>query len=534
MRNLHRLYFLAITLIVVTTAHGQLKVVGESQGFEEPESGLAKVINLKNGGAAYFHIDFKNGIDVRIYSAAHKQTAVRHIDPKYGKLKGGSLERLFETGSTITMLVSEYDKRAPVLYRLIFDTKTGNLKKEEDLVRLGKISFFQGYAMAFGGVSSGFASTHNPETGAYAIVVTDGFESDRNKRLEVLLFDKDHKQLSQAYYTSPENGKYKYLEYIDMTIIGDQQVAVLANAYNTRASGGKESELVLATLMPGAKAVTLNEVPFAKDRFVVYATTKFNPVTRKLMVFAAVRETPKKGKYESKFVTLDPATGAVGETIDAFPSAADAKKRELFGEKKGFTGMPQALYVNDDGSFVLVYEEIEVTWTNHGSYSTPSTDLGCIAVSYFSKDNEEQATYFIAKEQFLNMQALSPFYLDRRDGVGTLLLQGNQFKSFAYLNGKSNSYILLNDLEFNAENVAKGKIKTLKTVSEADAFVYHLNGSSVMPERSFLFGEAERKMHQLALFPVSDYDRENNIYLTLQLEKGRGSALVKLVWMQPQ
>jgi hypothetical protein len=50
-----------------------------------------------------------------------------------------------------------------------------------------------------------------------------------------------------------------------------------------------------------------------------------------------------------------------------------------------------------------------------------------------------------------------------------------------------------------------------------------------------VFGKPDRgRDHNLAIFTLSDYDRDRNIYCTLKLEKEGRSKQVKLVWLEPQ
>src|SRR4029079_9378749 len=124
---------------------------------------------------------------------------------------------------------------------------------------------------------------------------------DRNKRIEIVFYGSNNQEIGRAYYASPDN-KYKFLEDIDMAVIGDQKVVVLAKEYNTNSSGGKENELVLASLDAGASAVTLDELKFTKNRIIDIGLVRYNPVTKKIILLAAERESKKSDKYSS-FIT---------------------------------------------------------------------------------------------------------------------------------------------------------------------------------------------------------------------------------------
>jgi hypothetical protein len=54
-----------------------------------------------------------------------------------------------------------------------------------------------------------------------------------------------------------------------------------------------------------------------------------------------------------------------------------------------------------------------------------------------------------------------------------------------------------------------------------------------MPSRQYAFGEPAKKEHNLALFSISDYDKDNNSYVTLKLAKEGKQKGVQLVWLQP-
>ena len=73
-------------------------------------------------------------------------------------------------------------------------------------------------------------------------------------------------------------------------------------------------------------------------------------------------------------------------------------------------------------------------------------------------------------------------------------------------------------------------------ISDCDAFLYNLSGNDIIPKREYAFAAtADSKEHNLALYAISDYDKKNNVYVTLRLDKEtRASKQVKLVWLQPQ
>ena len=535
---------LSLMLFLCLLTRAQFKSIDQGPVFEEPEKGFSKILQLKNGSTMFFHITLKDGINLKIYDPAHKQKVEKHIEPTYGKLKDASIDGIFEINGDGVLLVSEIDEKRPVLYRLIIDGKTGKLKEEKQIAELNKYNLGSGYAMLYGGVPApDFYVRKDPNSDNYALAMLNSFESDRNKRIEIVFYGNDHKELTRAYYSSPQN-KYKYLRYIDMAVIGKDKVSVLAYAYNTKSSGGKESELVLANVDAGATSVDLHELGFSKDEVVTGGITRYNPITKKIILLAAAKA-DKRNQYISFIAAVDPYKRTIDKVTTVYPVHANEKSTELFGKKNEYKGMPQNLFINKDGSFSIVFEEITVTYqdsyrsrsiTQSGSYrSYPITELGNIAVSRFDVEGKEIGSYLVPKNHRLLDVYLRPFYHSDREGSAQKLSGGNQFKSFAYLNGNEKTYVLFNDVDWNAESVQKGKLTTITGVGECDGFYFDIAGREVMPLRSFVFGKPEsKKENNLALFAISDYNPDTNMYVTLKLEKEGREKGVRVVWLQPQ
>ncbi|MES1216758.1 MAG: hypothetical protein ABUT20_14680 [Bacteroidota bacterium] len=525
-----------LVLLAFSITNAQFKTLAEGVLFDEPEEGVAKIVQMKNGNTMFLHITPKSTINVQVYNATHKKKGEQSFQTSMGKDKF-YVKAVFEISGDMVVIVETIEGRTPRLFRLIINGNTGVLKNELQIAELNRVSFGQGYSMAFGGVPvPDFYIRKDPASDNYALVMLNSFEGDRNRRIEIVYYGSDNKEMSRAYYNSPDE-KYKYLNYLDMVVIGKERVAVVAYAYNTRASGGKESELVLASLEAGSKTVTLTELPFSKDLIITDAITRYNPVTKNIILVTAAKENKKSGAYSTYIAYINPIDKDVEYSNTIYPMQASEKSIELFGKKNAYSGMPQNLFINNDGGFSVVYETIEVT-THYGSMSvatSTSSELGNIAVSKFDALGKEVGSCLIPKSQNVFSSAIHPFYLSEREGTAQVLGKGNQFKSFAYLDGVEKSYILFNDIEENAEKIKKGKITTIQAVSDCDGFFYDISGNEVLPDRDFVFGKpASKRENNLALFSISDYDKKNNVYVTLKLEKEGRDKGVKIVWLQPQ
>jgi hypothetical protein len=523
---------LLLSMLLVIIAKAQFKQIAEGPVFKEPVEGYGKILQLKNGNTMFINITTKKSIDVRLYDADHKEIVVTNDELQtVGKLKHSSIEGVFEISGDVVICISEIDSRTPVLYRVIIDGKNGNLKEESKIGELNKLGFGAGYAIVWGDVPPpDFYVRKDPNSDNYAVAMFNSFESERSKRIEIVVYGADNKEARRAYYASPQE-KYKYLVYLDMAVIGPDKVSVLAYGFNTNHSGGKASELVLADLDKGASSVTFTELNFSKDLFIPTGLVKYNPVMKVLTLLAITKVKPKDKGYTAYLAFVDPFKR---ELLRANPVSPSDKIIE-FDKKEKFDGLPQNLFINNDGSATIIYEEMVVsTYTSSQYGSSTSTGLGRVAVVNYSKTGEPVNEYLARKSQILYSTSLGPFYLSRREGTAQWLFSGNQYKSFAYINGKNKSYLLFNDTERNNDSQENGKLVTVSGVSGSDGFYYPLSGGDIVPKRDYIFGQPEKKRdHNLALFSVSDYDRNNDIYAVLKLENESGKKGVKVVWLQP-
>ncbi|MBS1577236.1 MAG: hypothetical protein JST09_18205 [Bacteroidetes bacterium] len=522
------LIILAFFTISVLVTNAQFKIIAEGPVFEEPEKGSAKILQLKNGNTAFF-LRTGREFNLQIYNSSHQKKVEQTLPSDFGK-KDLYVRAIFELNNDIVILIGVSEDRVPTIYRWIVDGTTGRLKSNEKLAELSKVSRTAGYSIVFGGVPiPNFFVKKDPDGDSYAIILMNSFEPDRNKRIEIIWYGADNKEISRAYYTSPEE-KYKYLEYLDMVVISKERVSILAYAYNTKASGDNEKVLALANLNIGDNVVSVVELPFVKNMLVYDAISKYNPVTKRIITVAATKESKRSNEYSCYLACIDPESKKVEYSSPIYPVKASEMQVELFGRRHPFTGLPQNLYINNDGTISVVFEEM----TQISSQYSTHTELGNIAVSKYNANGKELSSCLIPKSQLLKSGALSPFYLSYREGNFTALGQGDQFKSFAYLNGGEKIYILFNDIEENWERIQKGKITTIQSVGDCDGYYYNISGYKTLPNRDFVFGKPEKRQNNLALFAVSEYNKNTNMYVTLKLEKNGREKGVRLVWMQPQ
>jgi len=522
-------------LLIQASSYAQFKVVAESPSFREPE-GLAQILQMKNGNTLFIRNGHPGSYDLQIFDAAHQLKLQQKIAPDPGKRGYYSIASIFETNGDIAIFLNDRENDTIMLNRLVLDGNTAKVKREEKIATMKTMTRGQMYGMWIKGTpEQDFIVRKDLYSDNYAVASLNSFAPDPNKRIEVMLYSADHAELSRAYYTSPED-KYKYLKFIDMSVVNKEKVCMLAYAYHTRVRDDKERELVLASLDKGAAALTLDELEFSEFMKIAHGLTRFNPVTQKLLLLADIAPDNIPAQH-AVLLSIDPVTKKIENTFEAFPEDANRKNIELFGRRPALNATPQGLFIHTDGSFSIVSEEIKNI--RHSSSTDvldvledEGTELGNVTVSTFDTSGKQIRNYLIPKKHFYFNNKKSAFYNAYQ--LGDMSFAGDEYKSFTYINSKDRMYVLFNDNEENTEKVLKGKLTTVRRINKCDAYYYTLSGDHVLPARGQVFGKGENEQdHNLALFVGSDYDPVRDLFIALKLEVNGNDKRMKLVWMSP-
>lgn len=520
-------------LLTQATAYAQFKVLAESPAFKDPE-GLAQILQMKNGNTLFIRNAPPGSYHLQIYDANHQLKLQQNISPDLGKRGNNGIASIFETRGDITIFLNERSNDTLLLYRLVIDGNTGKVKKEDKIAERKAMTRGQIYASWFkNNPGPDFIIRKDLYSDNYAVASFNSFDPDHNKRAELMLYNADHAEMSRAYYTSTED-KYKYLEFIDMAILNNEKVCMLAYAYHTKPVGDKKNELVLAALDKGAATLTLDELKLSEDRTISHGLARFNPITQKLLLLAYLKPDNIPAQ-NAILLTIDPATRKIENINGIFPEDADRKNIKLFGSRSRLAPIPQNFFINNDGGFTIVSEEImniPHVLSSGEEYYESGTVLGKVTVATFDANGKQTRSYLLPKKHFFFGNKKSPFYAASKPL--DVPYHGDLFKSFAYINGKDKMYVLFNDLEENAENVQKGKLATIREPRKCDAYYYTLSGDNVLPARTQVFGKPEKEQdHNLAVFFVSDYDPARDLFITLKREVKDKEKSMKLVWMTP-
>ncbi|WP_295127590.1 hypothetical protein [uncultured Chitinophaga sp.] len=525
-----RTLIVCMLLCVRFTTFAQFTTIAEGADFKEPEQGFARILQFRNGHTMYLQFSMEGGIDIQLYDAGHKLLLQQAVTASYGKLERGSIDAVFETDGNATLLVSELEEKAPVLHRLVINGTSAKLERDEKLLSLTKLNPTQlRNSLMTNTGRLDFFIKNDPLTGDYAIVKIDPNAPEKAQQMEVMYFSAAHQELSRAFFNTA-GGPYRDFGYWDMAVNGSEKVVLLGRASQ---EGQENRELVMATLQKGNPPLVVRPLKFPVNLEAEGVIMKYNPVTAQYIIVAA------GARKKERFTYLGMA-GANTQATDSarmvFPEKASEKSVEVFGKKRVYEGVPQDLFINKDGSFSIVWEELEdMSIQRQNGMMKANTNAGNIAVVMFDKAGSETGNYFIPKKHYLPGVRMREFHHASRESAAQMITSADTYKTFAYIDGGSKQYILLNDSHENTEKVKTGKLSVISDIQQCDAFYYPLAGE-VMPARNVVLdapGKNNVYVNNVAMFSISAYDADRNIYVTVKIDDSN-RRVARLVWMTPQ
>jgi len=528
--------FLIIQFVIMLalTAVAQLTNVSQSPLFKEPVSGYARILHMKNGNTIFLQITSRDGLYVDIYDDDNKPKAQTHLSTNFGTLLGSCVNALFETNNDLVLFISEIESRQPVLYRIVIDGNTGNIRRDEKMAMTNRYAYFaQPFITQYDPVTSFFVRK-DPNSDNYALVILHNNDQTVNGNLEMIWYNGNHKEISRAYYANSDT-RYKNINYLDMVVLGDEKVCLFAHLYNQTQVGDKKGQLIMATLSKTVDTLTLNKLNIGVKKVIDSGLVRYNPVTKKILFIGyAHAEAGDEEKYAGIFGFVDPTRQTPDQEIDIFPAKANEKTMALAG--RAFTGMPQNIFVRSDGGFSIIYEELtrrEVKPLNAASYLYCVKDW--LAVASFDVNGQPTYSCVIPRHAELRNWEINAFNTERVSRSAQPLIKGEQYRGYACFQYKDRVYVTMNNTEANMKKAAKGKGEGFNNARDTDGYYYICDANNELPDYTPLFGlniNKDDDGHPLVM-GVSDYDSDKGRFITLKMDKTADHKGVRVVWLQP-
>ncbi|MEO6542024.1 MAG: hypothetical protein ABIN74_13560, partial [Ferruginibacter sp.] len=457
-------------------------------------------------------VGFKDSIRIRVYNAAHREIAVTSYEmARPDKRKYSELMAALEINGEVVLFIATDEEKTHTVYRVIVDPNSGQVNKEEKILSLKPLPKNEMYALWWGNLSISKAA----DSDDYAIVFCNDFQSDKIKEIGVLLFNKEHVETGRSFYQTAEK-EFSALRLCNIRVIDHEKVSLLLIGSTWDDKRGDEGrKMFLALMKKGSSSLSITKLNLPEDNVPIEPQLYYNNYSKKLIV-AAVCGGKKVDQY---LCFLDPETGKAAKIISYdFNDVFYEKGKDIYGRKYVFYGMPANFFVEKNGDFSIVYEEKGSEITGGGSHDYISD----IIVADFDKNGKLLNNYLVPRKVFINTNG----------GFA------NNYIEFAYVKNNDKAYLFFNDFRENIERLQNNKNpKQVVVVHDCDAFYFSLTGKEPMPSRKYLFRETdEKEEHIQSPFGVFVYDKENDLFITLRLNRDekKRKKTVNVVWLKPQ
>ncbi len=486
-------YLLLFCTALSLAASAQNVPIKYSAPFDEPEGLDTKLFQCSNGNTLLLNFTKKHGIETKVYDSEHKPKTSAILTSELwdaGIMGKSAVDGIFNIGGNVVIFLEQLDSRQPMLYRLVLSPETGRIIRQDKVAEMPSYGAGAGYAMAFGGVTpKGFFVEKDPNSDAYAVLAFDGFASETAKRIQLLHFDGEHKEISRSYYDSPEN-RYKYINYLGMVVRGTAEVALATYGYNTRTSGGKGSHIFLSLLHDGS--FVHRKLDFSEDLKETNAVFTYN--TKKniyqLLTLSRMDTKSRFGSststttYAAILVGIDPSDFEIRYAKPLDTRLASEYRKSHYDLRDDYSGMPMDMSINEDGTVTIVMEERGTIYSSRGS---ATSILGDVGVLEFDVEANPVNGYVVRKNQVT--KRTFPYLSHPAERKGHMNFAGNSwtfmsgaksgYYSFNYLGTPAGRFVFFNDHPKNFERDAEKSPRRLEAVSDANTVCYRLTNGEM-------------------------------------------------------
>lgn len=531
-----------VFLTVLTPAKAEERSVSLSDPFPEPVGVMSKVVQCSNGNTFLF-IYKKFGLECSLYDKNHKLVKKGNIVSRLWKpadMPDSYVEGIYEINGRLEVFVQQTHDRRPAIYRTALNLETGAIAEE---LKIHEMTQKNGSAfMQISGRSSGYAIIKDKWSDHYAVMVYNDFASETDQRIEIILYDGQHKELKRAFYT-PVDPKFKYVDFITMEVAG-ARVFLCTNDYNTRSSGGKENAIVLSELNITASGFAHHALKIETELKNMSGKLVYQPADKSLRLLIYEDDGHSKGydKYALSYANIN------SESLNASSGSISQESLTAYGkqccnEKRDYVGTPVDFVVNPDNTVTILFEErmeigggnLGVNGTGRRANSTFATEnIGLLhlnangQVASASQIRKCQSSYhpFSAMNVARNLRRIM------QPEKKLLLVIGdvntNDFYSFNYFNTSGGERIIFNAPPDNFKREDKSPL-CMGAVSGMTTMLWTMHDGKW--EKDYLWGAPNNQFDvRFTRVSSADYDARSGTYAAMIVEQKGGRKMAHIAW----
>ncbi len=509
------------------------------------QTGVNKVLCMKNGNTMLFHFEPGKPLIVKVFDSVHKEVASQKILCRILDLyilKDVIFKGLFEINGEAVLFMEQEHLSKTGLVRLRFGSR-GELT-EEILVRNSRSVSKRTY----------FYVVKNKEEDNYSILFCEDVAPMKECQMDIVKYGKDHQTISDIPLEL-DRKKYDDLQVTgaEATTAGTCVMITLSNLEtNQTASHPGEFDrppsiydrfLAVFYIAPNSTTPKMKMAHLGTNVFPLHTYCTYNAVAQTFNILLCsysdvlykfgneVRPTV----YTSDLLL----TMSKEEPGMSFKWITNTDANNYLNEHssagKKFEGLPVYLSTNRNGLSTSVFESF-YRYHNLESYVHQhlyETYLENIAITQFDDDGNEiwgavlpKTQYYKSYEHYYYANHLSRnWQQDRIFGDSPPEVYARQFVSLNTYSHNSNFYVIYNDVNKNFNNTLDHPGDTVYTFDGTNTCCYKINKQKEVT-KSYLFGAPGTDEYKASFIEGADFDEQRGVYAALvQYKKGEDISL---------
>lgn len=411
-------------------------------------------------------IPFSSQINVKIFDKSRLLITDKILHPSISaKTKLGydysQVNAVFLIKDDVVLFIGNVIDRKFVISRIVIDGKTGDILSEVNIGDFPQYSKTAGYSYYYGDkIPNSFSVKKDPNSDNYGVALIYGFSDDVNAQVEFIHYSSNHLQISRQFITT-KKADIIGTKYLDMIVLGSTKL--LGFAQFIKKDTKSEHAVSIISIETGLSPLYLQDIIIDKElyfkNFIIKNDKKSGDY---LMLIMSYLRKSNVTTYVPKIFRLNSKNMQVINTIDIGESKSINQKFEEyfsknkyqpsevslieFGrEKNKFHGLPQDLIVNEDNTYIIIFEEMmQVSTSSGGSY----TALYNNAVVKYDVNFNEIESYFVPKNHAVYNSVV--LYMKYRNSGPMMNLGINIYSSFAWYKHKTYQYLFVNEIIGNS------------------------------------------------------------------------------------
>ncbi|NIG53636.1 hypothetical protein [Chitinophaga sp. Cy-1792] len=505
-----------------------------SEVIDEPTSGGARIVQLKNGNTLFFNFSSKAEVETIVFDANHKKLA--SLENRLQAIRSlgigkGSFRAAFEVNGQVAVFFVDPAKSNESLYCFTFDGNTGKLLEEKLIGERDAKSKYTSYQVAA-----------DPESGNYAIATIHSYKE--GGLLKITHYSASGQVINEGNYERTEN----WFSLLDMYVHGADYVIVNISDVNEKARSGK---VLIARLSKENHTVATEVVTtYGYGARPSEGRLKYNPANKQLYLFITLdaeylgREYTMRGwggDYVLKMNIIDPLT--LKTSVDKYiecPSLTTYSEQHLKHKGK-YSGIIQNFQLNKDGSASLMFEDFAFASSpklpagiyDFGPALKIIGDMGVARVN--NEGADIGGSYAIAKTQYgdNNYHIFSSYNRTRNlMEFDASQKRQNGYLSLNHLFINDQLYLLYNNLSENINDEEGFKRKeNVSKIGKTNTMLVWFDGTKI--HQQYLFGDPQKLgTNRYSRLDLNAFSADGKSFATLLVERNGSKYEAHIAWVK--